>query len=107
MIATSRLYSTFKWKTFKKYLPIDVFSRLLVCASQKFISSTGNYLECAINLVELVDAKADGLDLLTQMLIDHLKQTNIFRGEDVSKALRFYNSWIVDDTLDSVYTSIY
>ena len=80
---------------------------LMVACSQKYVTSTSNYLEAATNLVDMVDLKESGLDLLTEMLQNHIKKKKISRGEDISRALKYYYNWIRDDTVSKIYTNLY
>ena len=107
MIATNKLYSDVPWATLQKYLPEDLFMTLMVTTSQKYIISTNNYLEAATNLVELVSARHAGLNLLTEMLLDHIQQRKIYRGEEVTKALRYYCNWSTHSETDPVYSKLF
>ena len=65
MIAESNLYSKIKWGTLKKYMPSNLFKQLIIATSQKYIFTSENYLEAAINVVQLISDRSGGLELLT------------------------------------------
>jgi hypothetical protein len=107
LIATNNLYSGDSWPILKKYLPGDLFRQLIVSSSQKYIVSTSNFLEAASKVVELVSAKDQGLELLTEMLVGHILQKKLYRWEEVAKALRLYGSWSCSEDVDKVYAKMF
>ena len=74
-------------------MPISLFVELVIASSRKYVSSTNNYLEAAVKIENLTKDKAGGLNLLTSMLADDILQMRVFKGEQITKAIKYYSNW--------------
>ena len=79
----------------------------MIASSLKYITSTKNYLETALNVDKLLRDKSGGLDLLTSMILEHISQKVIYKGEDITKALKYYSNWICDLDVEQTYSKLY
>ena len=46
-------------------MPSHLFEQLIIATSKKYILTSENYLEAAINVVQLISDRSGGLELLT------------------------------------------
>ena len=51
VLVSNNLYPKVEWGVFKEHLPRDVFGRLMHKTTMEYVSNSGKYYECALQVV--------------------------------------------------------